>query len=199
MAVGTGRTIGQTITSADINSIAVQANLADTKITTSQAAAAAPVQTVAGRTGAVVIALADVAGAINAAGAPVQTVAGRAGAVVLTVADVGGAAPVVETVNTVATSGATQTIPDVTTATSSRIVLTAACTFTFPTLAAGKSFTVTLVQDATGGRTVVWPASVLWAGGVVPVLTTAVNKRDLFTFVAMDATNWLGLAAGMNF
>ena len=159
----------------------------------------APVATVAGRTGAVVIALADVAGAINAAGAPVQTVAGRAGAVVLTVADVSGAAPVVESVNTVATSGATQTIPDVTTSTTSRIVLTAACTFTFPTLAAGKSFTVTLVQDATGGRTAVWPASVLWSGGTAPALTAAANKRDVFTFVAQDATNWLGFTAGLNF
>ena len=109
------------------------------------------------------------------------------------------AAPIVENVNTVATSGAAQTIPDVTTATSSRIVLTAACTFTFPTLAAGKSFTLVLVQDATGGRTAVWPASVLWPGGVVPVLTATVNKRDVFTFVAVDATNWLGFTAGLNF
>lgn len=105
----------------------------------------------------------------------------------------------VENVNTVATSGAAQTIPDVTVATSSRIVLTAACTFTFPTLAAGKSFTLVLVQDATGGRTAVWPASVLWPGGTAPTLTATINKRDVLTFVAVDATNWLGFTAGLNF
>ena len=106
----------------------------------------------------------------------------------------------VENVNVVATSGTTQTILDVTTSTVGRFTLTAAvCTFTFPTLAAGKSFTLVLVQDATGGRTAVWPASVLWAGGTAPTLTATANKRDVVTFVAVDATNWLGFTAGLNF
>ena len=129
--------------------------------------------------------------AVHANGAPVTALA--------TAAALATKSYLVESVNTVATSGATQTIPDVTVATSSRIVLTAACTFTFPTLAAGKSFTLVLVQDATGGRTAVWPASVLWSGGTAPTLTATANKRDVLTFVAVDATNWLGFTAGLNF
>jgi hypothetical protein len=57
-------------------------------------AAAAPVQSVASRTGAVTLAAADVSGltAAASAAAPVQTVAGRTGAVVLTSSDVSGVA-----------------------------------------------------------------------------------------------------------
>jgi len=54
-----------------------------------------------------------------------------------------------EAVNVVAASGAAQTLPSPVTAQSiSRITLTANCTFTFPTLVAGRSFTLTLVQPA---------------------------------------------------
>lgn len=109
-----------------------------------------------------------------------------------------GAIGATEAVNSVATSGSAQTIPDVTTATLNRIVLSADCTFTFPTAAAGKSFTLILVQDATGGRLVVWPASVQWVGmyGSVPVLTITANKSDVFSFTCADGTNWLGAWGG---
>ena len=41
--------------------------------------------------------------------------------------------------------------------------------------AAGRAGAATLIlrQDATGGRTVVWPGSVLWAGGTPPLVTPA--------------------------
>lgn len=107
------------------------------------------------------------------------------------------AAGVVENVNTVAASGTAQTIPDPTTATVNRITLTGNCTFTFPTAGAGKSFTVVLAQDGVGSRTVTWP-TVAWPSGVVPTLTTAINKRDVFTFLCADGTTWLGLTAGQN-
>jgi hypothetical protein len=110
-----------------------------------------------------------------------------------------GGASVIENVHTVATSGATQTIPDVTTATENIITLTANCTFTFPTAVAGKSFLLALVQDATGSRTATWPGTVKWAGGVAPALTTAATKTDLLTFSCLDGTNWLGALAGANF
>ncbi|MGZ4663581.1 MAG: hypothetical protein ACXV5Q_00645 [Frankiaceae bacterium] len=109
------------------------------------------------------------------------------------------AAEVVETVNTVATSGAAQTVPDVTSATVSRITLTANCTLTFPTAVAGKSFTLVLVQDATGTRTVTWPGTVKWAGGTAPTLTTTASKTDVLTFLCADGTNWFGFLAGLNF
>ncbi|WP_349318980.1 collagen-like triple helix repeat-containing protein [Mycolicibacterium canariasense] len=107
--------------------------------------------------------------------------------------------PRVETVNTVGTSGSAQTIPDPATgATMSHITLTANCTLTFPTAAAGKSFTLALAQDATGSRTVTWP-TIKWPGGTTPTLTTTASKVDRFTFVCDDGTNWIGFTAGLNF
>lgn len=110
-----------------------------------------------------------------------------------------GSASGVETVNAVATSGSSQTLPDVTTATVHRLTLTAAtCAITFPAAVAGHSFTVVLVQDATGGRLVTWPGTVQWGGGTTPVLTTTAAKRDVFSFLCADGTNWLGMFAGQN-
>lgn len=104
-----------------------------------------------------------------------------------------------ETVNSVAATGATETIPDITTATVHRLTLDANCTLTFPTAGAGKSFTLVLIQDATGSRTVTWPAEVKWAGGTTPTLTTTAAKKDVFTFLCADGTNWLGFTSGQNF
>jgi hypothetical protein len=62
------------------------------------------------------------------------------------------------------------------------------------------SMTLILVQDATGGRTVTWPASVKWSNAVVPTLTTTPNKTDVITLVTYDGgTSWLGFTAGLNF
>jgi hypothetical protein len=102
------------------------------------------------------------------------------------------------TVAVVAASGATQTIPDVVTAQINNITLTANCTFTFPTAAAGKRFRIFALQDATGGRTVTWPATVKWPGAAAPVLTTTAAKADLFAFECIDGTNWVGLVLGQN-
>ena len=121
-----------------------------------------------------------------------------------TVAKVNGVAAasialVQENVNTVGTSGSAQTIPDVTSDTINYITLTANCTFTFPTAAAGKSFLLGLLQDATGSRTVTWPGTVKWSGGTAPTLTTTASKLDVFSFVCLDGTNWVGVTAGLNF
>lgn len=104
-----------------------------------------------------------------------------------------------EVVNTVSATGSTETLPDVTTASIHRLTLDANCTLTFPTPAAGKSFTVVLIQDATGSRTVTWPVSVKWASGTAPTLTTTAAKRDVFSFLCADGTNWLGFVAGQNY
>lgn len=101
-------------------------------------------------------------------------------------------------VNAVAASGAAQTLPDVFAATAHRLVLTANCTLTFPAAAAGKSFKVSLVQDATGSRTVTWPGAIKWVGGVAPTLTTTATKLDLLEFTCLDGTNWLGIVQGQN-
>ncbi len=113
----------------------------------------------------------------------------------------GGYGNVVEAVSTVAASGTAQTIPDPATGgrTISLITLTGNCTLTFPTATAGVSFTVVLVQDATGSRTVTWPGTVLWSNSAAPYLTTTAAKRDVFTFLCADGANWLGFNSGQNF
>jgi hypothetical protein len=103
-----------------------------------------------------------------------------------------------EIVNTVTTSGATQTIPDpVTGPTISRITLTAACTLTFPTAGAGKTFTVVLVQNGTGNWAVTWP-TVKWASGVAPTLTLTAGAVDWLTFACVDGATWAGFPAGFD-
>ena len=71
------------------------------------------------------------------------------------------------------------------------------------------SFTIKLVQDSTGGRTVGIstfkdsggnPVSVYWGGGLLPQVTTAANKIDIYTFTTFDSGSTLyGLVSGQNF
>lgn len=155
--------------------------------------------------GAQIVADPTVAAALAGAGA-VTSVVGATGAVTgaqivadtTVAAALAAKAPLVESVNTVATSGAAQTIPDPSTTSLNRITLTAACTLTFPTATAGKSFTLVLVQDATGSRTVTWPASAKWAGGTAPTLTTTAAAVDYLTFVCVDGSTWAGFVAGLD-
>lgn len=79
------------------------------------------------------------------------------------------------------------------------LTLTGNCTYTFPTPVAGKSFILVQKQDATGSRTVTWPASVDWPGGTAPTLTATASKADKFVFTAIDGSNWLGSVAGQNY
>ena len=61
------------------------------------------------------------------------------------------------------------------------------------------SFTLAFTADGTA-RTVTWGASVKWAGGVAPTLTSTNGKVDIFTFVTWDAgTTWYAFVAGQNF
>ena len=99
----------------------------------------------------------------------------------------------IESVNTVSASGSAVTLPDVTTATMHDVTLTANCTFTFPAVGAGKSFSMRLTQDATGSRTATWPATVKWHGGAAPTLSTAASKVDVFAFLCFDGARWEGI------
>lgn len=78
------------------------------------------------------------------------------------------------------------------------LTLTGNCTFTFPTATAGKSFLLVLKQDATGSRTVTWPAAVKWPGSTAPTITSTASKADLYAFTA-DGTNWYGRSLGQNY
>lgn len=61
------------------------------------------------------------------------------------------------------------------------------------------SFTLAFTADGTL-RTVTWGASVKWAGGVAPTLTSTNGKVDIFVFTTWDAgTTWYAFTAGQNF
>jgi hypothetical protein len=65
---------------------------------------------------------------------------------------------------------------------------------------AGKSCAFTLVwtQDSSD-RTITWPASVDWAGGSAPSVTSGSGKIDIYTFFTLDAgTIWYGFQAGLD-
>lgn len=78
------------------------------------------------------------------------------------------------------------------------ITLTANCTFTITNPPANSgAFNMRLKQDATGGRTRTWPASVKWPNGTVPTLVTTANSVSVLTFVTFDGgTTWDGFVAG---
>ena len=82
------------------------------------------------------------------------------------------------------------------------ITLTANCSFTFTNpSASGKmgQFTLIKKQDATGGRTVTWPLSAKWAGGVAPTLTSAANSVDIISFRTSDGgAKWYGRIEGLD-
>jgi hypothetical protein len=62
------------------------------------------------------------------------------------------------------------------------------------------SFTLFLTQDATGGRTITWPASVKWSGGTPPSLSTTANKLNKLVFDTRDGgANWLGGLVGKDY
>ena len=64
----------------------------------------------------------------------------------------------------------------------------------------GKSCAFTLVwtQDSSD-RTITWPASVDWAGGSAPSVTSGSGKIDIYTFFTLDAgTIWYGFQAGLD-
>lgn len=67
--------------------------------------------------------------------------------------------------------------------------------------ASGTSYALTLkiVQDSTT-RTFSWPASVNWADGTAPTLSTGSGAVDIFTLYTTDGgTNWYGFTGGQGF
>jgi hypothetical protein len=63
----------------------------------------------------------------------------------------------------------------------------------------GQAFTIVLVQDATGSRTVTWFTTLKWPAGTAPTLTTTANKADVLTFLCVSSGNYYGFIAGQNF
>jgi hypothetical protein len=79
--------------------------------------------------------------------------------------------------------------------------LTGNCTFSFsnPTTNAC-AFTLVLTNDGTGGRTITWPAAVIWPSGSIPSRTTSANKTDVYTFFTVNSgSTWFGNLAQYNY
>jgi hypothetical protein len=78
---------------------------------------------------------------------------------------------------------------DVTTGHNAQVTLGGNRTLAAPTnLIAGQVYTLQVVQDGTGSRTLTWNAVFKWPGGTAPTLSTGAGKRDVFVFVT-DGTN----------
>lgn len=78
--------------------------------------------------------------------------------------------------------------------------LTGNVTFVLPTPSATRSGTITMVftQDATGSRTITWPASVKWPDGIAQQPATAANSVSVIHLL-WTGTQWLGLLGGKSF
>lgn len=63
------------------------------------------------------------------------------------------------------------------------ITLTGNVTLTLNDPRDGGRYVLVLKQDGTGGRTVTWPASVLWPAGSTPTITATAGKYDLVTLL----------------
>lgn len=97
------------------------------------------------------------------------------------------------------TSAAGAATLDLSSATNFTHTLSENVTYTFSNPAAsGKAsaFTLKVVQDATD-RTITWPASVDWAGGTAPTISTGSGAVDYYVFITTDGgTNYYGFTAG---
>lgn len=93
-------------------------------------------------------------------------------------------------------SGAAKTL-DLTNGNVQKLTLTANCTITLtaPTSGAYRSMLLYVFQDATGSRTITWPAAVKWGTAGAPTLTTTASKMDKILLDTVDGgTNWYGSA-----
>ena len=60
-------------------------------------------------------------------------------------------------------------------------------TLAFPTnLEEGDMFTIVIVQDGTGSRTLTWNANYYFEGGTSPTLSTGAGDIDTFSFIAVN-------------
>lgn len=145
------------------------------------------VATVAGRTGNVVLAAADVSGVASLTGS--ETLSGKT----LTNPTI---SSYVESVVAIGTVGAANTLSLVNgTVLTATLTASTATTFTMPALVAGKSFALLLRQAATTGNGTATFTNVKWTG-TAPVVTATAGRMDIFSFFS-DGTNWYGsVAAG---
>lgn len=71
------------------------------------------------------------------------------------------------------------------------ITLAANRTMAAPTNLKTGTYILIVIQDGVGSRTITWNAVFKWAAGASPVLSTAINAKDIISFFC-DGTNLYG-------
>lgn len=94
---------------------------------------------------------------------------------------------------TVDTDGATVTF-DLASSNSHQVTLGGNRTLALSNVSTGKKFLVTLIEDATGGRTVTWWSGITWftATGSDPTLDTTANAINMYGFICVGSGAYIG-------
>jgi len=140
---------------------------------------AAPVLSVAGKTGVVTLAQTDIPNLQSDLAGRVTTTSG------------GG-----ETYFDAGNSGSAITI-NIANGNVQKITLTANCTITLtsPSGGAYRSLMLYVFQDAVGSRTITWPGSVSWGSSGAPILSTTATRMDKILLDTVDGgVTWYGAA-----
>jgi hypothetical protein len=74
----------------------------------------------------------------------------------------------------------------------------ATTTLSFANPVSGQAVITRLGQDGTGGRTVVFPSTIYWAGGTTPTLTSTASKIDCFGLLCTASGFYDGYIVGQN-
>jgi hypothetical protein len=77
--------------------------------------------------------------------------------------------------------------------------LTGNVTFSVSNLRVGTTYVLFLAQDATGTRTITWPAGVRWPGGTAPTFNTTASRASVVTLTPYSGSIALGSLAGTNY
>jgi hypothetical protein len=84
-----------------------------------------------------------------------------------------------------------------------RYTLTGPTVFTFqnaPSNGLSITFSLILIQDGIGGRSITFANTVYWSGGQIPPPTTGASSRDLWTFTSYDGgSTYVGTLAVKDF
>lgn len=79
------------------------------------------------------------------------------------------------------------------------MTLTGNVTFAFSNMRVGTSYVLFISQDATGGRTITWPAGLRWPGGTTPTFITTASRASMVTVTPISGTVALGSLCGTNY
>jgi len=77
--------------------------------------------------------------------------------------------------------------------------LTGNVTITVSNMRVGTTYVLIITQDATGGRSIGWPAGVRWPGGATPTPVTTANRVTVYTLTPYSSTILLGSMPGTNY